>query len=63
MSMDNRPMTSLAYGLLLAVSGLLKSWAAPALNNPVFAELVAQDLRPMVYAFDRSAGVLATCFV
>ena len=34
--------------------GLLISWAAPACNNPLFAEIVPPHLRSMIYAFDRS---------
>lgn len=35
-------------------AGVLTSWAAPACNNPVFAEIVPADMRNIVYAFDRS---------
>ena len=53
MPLDGTPASAALYGVLLVASGLLKSWAAPALNNPVMAELVPQHLRSMVYAFDR----------
>ncbi len=33
---------------------MLTSWAAPACNNPLFAEIVPPDMRNLVYAFDRS---------
>ncbi|KAG2486460.1 hypothetical protein HYH03_014907 [Edaphochlamys debaryana] len=45
---------AVGYGLLLTLKGVLTSWAAPACNNPVFAEIVPPDLRNLVYAFDRS---------
>ena len=42
------------YGALLLVMGATISWAAPACNNPIFAEIVPPHLRNLVYAFDRS---------
>jgi hypothetical protein len=45
-----------AYGALLLLFGLLTSWAAPACNNPIFAEIVPPSLRNIIYAFDRRAG-------
>ena len=30
-----------AYAALLLLMGLVKSWTQPALNNPVFAEIVS----------------------
>lgn len=42
------------YAGVLACMGLLISWAAPACNNPIFAEIVPEHLRSMIYAFDRS---------
>ena len=33
--------TVFVYGLILATMGLTISWAAPACNNPVFAEVKA----------------------
>lgn len=41
------------YGITMVICGLLKSWAAPACNNPVFAEIVPAHLRTLVYSFDR----------
>ena len=55
MPLDATRGTTVAYALLLVTAGLLKCWAAPACNNPIFAELVPQHLRSMVYAFDRWA--------
>lgn len=46
---------ALVYGGLLALMGVLISWAAPACNNPIFAEIVPPHLRNMIYSFDRSA--------
>lgn len=40
--------------MALFAAGVLTSWAAPACNNPVFAEIVPPDMRNIVYAFDRS---------
>lgn len=56
--------TSMAgvYGGLLALMGVLISWAAPACNNPIFAEIVPPHLRNMIYSFDRSFEMaLAAC--
>ncbi|CAL8464837.1 g4372 [Coccomyxa elongata] len=50
------------YGFVLIVFGLLKSWAGPCCNNPIFAEIVPAHMRNMVYAFDRCfEGALAAC--
>ena len=46
--------TAALYALVLGCMGLLISWAAPACNNPIFAEIVPPHLRSMIYAFDRS---------
>ena len=47
---------------MLVTMGLLKTWAAPACNNPVFAEIVPPHLRNMIYAFDRCfEGAIAAC--
>lgn len=50
------------YGAILVTMGLLKVWAAPACNNPVFAEIVPPHMRNMIYAFDRCfEGAVAAC--
>ncbi len=50
------------YACVMLALGLLISWAAPACNNPIFAEIVPPDLRNMIYAFDRSfEGAIAAC--
>lgn len=38
---------------LIFVEGLLISWATPACNGPIFAEIVPPGKRTLVYAFDR----------
>ncbi|KAK9793504.1 hypothetical protein WJX73_009675 [Symbiochloris irregularis] len=52
------------YALVLVTCGLLKCWAAPACNNPIFAEIVPPHMRNLVYAFDRCfEGALAALAV
>ena len=54
------PTTVAMYGVTMVLCGLLKSWAAPACNNPVFAEIVPGHLRTLVYSFDRcQSGLIA----
>ena len=54
--------TVVLYGYMLVTLGLLKTWAAPACNNPIFAEIVPPHLRNMIYAFDRCfEGAIAAC--
>ncbi|KAK9786693.1 hypothetical protein WJX73_003542 [Symbiochloris irregularis] len=54
--------TVAAYALVLFLMGLSISWAAPACNNPIFAEIVPPHMRNMIYAFDRSfEGAIAAC--
>ncbi|KAG2426257.1 hypothetical protein HXX76_013015 [Chlamydomonas incerta] len=43
-----------AYGAVLVAMGLLITWASPACNQPMFAEIVPPDMRNLVYAFDRA---------
>eukprot|EP00198_Chlamydomonas_reinhardtii_P001999 XP_001691335.1 predicted protein [Chlamydomonas reinhardtii] len=43
-----------AYGAVLLTMGLLITWASPACNQPMFAEIVPPDMRNLVYAFDRA---------
>lgn len=43
-----------AYAAVLAVTGLLITWAATAANNPIFSEIVPPHMRNLIYAFDRS---------
>ena len=59
---DGQPATVVVYGCILITMGVLKVWAAPACNNPVFAEIVPPHLRNMIYAFDRCfEGAVAAC--
>ena len=55
---DATTAMAMVYGGLLALMGVLISWAAPACNNPIFAEIVPPHLRNMIYSFDRSGSVL-----
>ncbi|GIL52823.1 hypothetical protein Vafri_8585, partial [Volvox africanus] len=54
MPLTATPATAVMYGALMLLKGVLTSWAGPACNNPVFAEIVPPDMRNLVYAFDRS---------
>jgi hypothetical protein len=59
---NGNPSTVATYGLLLVTMGTLKVWAAPACNNPIFAEIVPPHMRNMIYAFDRCfEGAIAAC--
>jgi len=50
------------YGAVFFLFGLCISWAAPACNSPMFAEIVPEHMRSTVYAFDRSfEGAIAAC--
>ncbi len=53
MPRNGQPATVAAYATLLFVGGLMKSWSAPALNNPVMAEIVPPHCRSLIFAFDR----------
>jgi hypothetical protein len=46
---NGEPATIVLYGSVLVWMGLTISWAAPACNNPVFAEIVPPELRNMIY--------------
>lgn len=45
--------TMVLYIILFFLQGLVISWAAPSCNNPIFAEIVPQKKRNLIYAFDR----------
>ena len=50
------------YAAAFIAMGLLKPWAAPGCNNPVFAEIVPSQMRNLIYAFDRCfEGAIAAC--
>ncbi|EIE19976.1 MFS general substrate transporter [Coccomyxa subellipsoidea C-169] len=49
------------YGTVMLIFGLLISWCGSA-NSVMFAEIVPEQLRSVVYAFDRSfEGAIAAC--
>lgn len=52
--LDGSSSSVAAYAIVLTIKGLMTSWAAPACNNPIFAEIVPESSRNLVYAFDRS---------
>lgn len=53
MPLNGETMTVVAYAVLLLIFGLMKSWSAPACNNPIFSLLVPAHCRNLIYAFDR----------
>ncbi|KAK9823402.1 hypothetical protein WJX72_002513 [[Myrmecia] bisecta] len=58
---DGSSSTVALYFFVLLLMGLLISWAAPACNSPIFAEIVPPHMRSMIYAFDRSfEGAIAS---
>ncbi|KAK7828705.1 hypothetical protein CFP56_029978 [Quercus suber] len=55
------PSSAFMYGLVLFIIGFFTSWAAPATNNPIFAEIVPEKSRTSIYALDESfESMLAT---
>ena len=52
---NGEPSTVALHVTTLFFFGLMHVWAAPACNNPVFAEIVPPKMRNLVYAFDRCA--------
>lgn len=50
------------YACALVAMNSLGTWAAPACNNPAFAEIVPPHMRNIVFAFDRCfEGAVAAC--
>ncbi|CAK0783950.1 hypothetical protein CVIRNUC_007153 [Coccomyxa viridis] len=50
-----------SYAVVMALFGLLISWCGSA-NSAIFAEIVPDNLRSVIYAFDRSfEGAVAAC--
>lgn len=45
----------LAYGAIMFTMGLTCTWAGAGCNSPIFAEIVPDELRSTIYAFDRWA--------
>eukprot|EP00897_Mesotaenium_endlicherianum_P007666 jgi/Mesen1/6928/ME000036S06256 len=50
------------YALVLAIMGFFISWNAAATNNPIFAEIVPEELRTSVYALDRTFEMSLAAF-
>lgn len=48
--------TPAAYGCMMLLMGLTCTWAGAGCNSPIFAEIVPDELRSTIYAFDRSVG-------
>ncbi|KAF6251986.1 hypothetical protein COO60DRAFT_1555686 [Scenedesmus sp. NREL 46B-D3] len=52
----------LAYGAIMFTMGLTCTWAGAGCNSPIFAEIVPDELRSTIYAFDRSfENSIAAC--
>jgi hypothetical protein len=43
----------MAYACIMFVMGLTCTWAGAGCNSPIFAEIVPDQLRSTIYAFDR----------
>eukprot|EP00879_Flechtneria_rotunda_P007571 GHRR01007942.1.p1 GENE.GHRR01007942.1~~GHRR01007942.1.p1 ORF type:complete len:451 (+),score=151.73 GHRR01007942.1:1591-2943(+) len=51
-----------AYALVMFCMGLTCTWAGAGCNSPIFAEIVPDELRSTIYAFDRSfENSIAAC--
>lgn len=62
MPLNGENATVATYAVLLLAFGLMKSWSAPACNNPIFSVLVPAHCRNLIFAFDRCfEGALASC--
>jgi hypothetical protein len=48
--------TPVAYACMMLLMGLTCTWAGAGCNSPIFAEIVPDELRSTIYAFDRSVG-------
>lgn len=46
----------LAYAVVMFIMGLTCTWAGAGCNSPIFAEIVPDELRSTIYAFDRSVS-------
>nr|POE82084.1 protein spinster [Quercus suber] len=56
------PSSAFIYGLVLFIIGFFTSWAAPATNNPIFAEIVPEKSRTSIYALDESFESMLASF-
>jgi hypothetical protein len=46
-----------AYGAIMFTMGLTCTWAGAGCNSPIFAEIVPDELRSTIYAFDRCGNL------
>ncbi|KAK7247431.1 hypothetical protein RIF29_42314 [Crotalaria pallida] len=56
LALPDDPSTAVVHGLVLFVMGFCKSWLGPATNNmdsPIYAEIVPEKSRTVLYALDR----------
>ena len=59
---NGEPGTVAMYAFALVLMNCLGTWAAPACNNPAFAEIVPPHMRNIIFAFDRCfEGAIAAC--
>ena len=59
---NGQPGTVALHACALVAMNCLGTWAAPACNNPAFAEIVPPHMRNMIFAFDRCfEGAVAAC--
>ncbi|KAL3131568.1 hypothetical protein ABBQ38_007869 [Trebouxia sp. C0009 RCD-2024] len=59
---NDKPGTVAMYACALVAMNSLGTWAAPACNNPAFAEIVPPHMRNLIFAFDRCfEGAMAAC--
>jgi MFS family permease len=54
---NGEPLSVALYAITVFWFGVLHVWAAPACNNPIFAEIVPAHLRNLAYAFDRCSTI------
>lgn len=45
--------TPAAYAVFMFIMALTCTWAGAGCNSPIFAEIVPDELRSTIYAFDR----------
>ncbi|KAJ1379903.1 MFS transporter superfamily [Sesbania bispinosa] len=54
LALPDDPSTAFIHGLVLIIMGFSTAWNAPATNNPIFAEIVPEKSRTVIYALDQS---------
>ncbi|KAK7247430.1 hypothetical protein RIF29_42313 [Crotalaria pallida] len=62
LALPDDPSTAFMHGLVIFTMGLFMSWNAPATNNPIFAEIVPEKSRTVVYALDQSFESILASF-